>query len=221
MSNKIKIAIADDHKIFLEAISSFLNKKENLEVVFTAVNGKELLDGLEKNKVDIVITDLDMPIMSGRQVLNIIRKKYGRLIKVIILSLHSGDLFVQKYMSAGADGYLSKTVDTDTMVEAVLTVQNDELYFSKETSKSVIQTVRNNTNVKSLIIEGESLSKREIEIAQLICRGFTCPQIGKQLNVSHKTIENHKAHIFKKFKVKSCTEMMEQAIRKGYYVINL
>ena len=221
MQQNITISIAEDHQILREQLASFLDSHDNFQVKFTSKNGKELIDQLSKGIVDVIILDLDMPIMDGRKALNYIRKKYGNRIKIIILSMHEGILFVKKYINAGANAYLNKGCSSQTLVEAIQSVFIEGKYFSKEFPESSISGIRIQGGAHNSALEGEPLTEKEIDICRLVCKGYSCPKIANTLNLSIRTVENHKSHIFKKFNVKSCTEMMEKAILAGYYNIKI
>lgn len=221
MQKPISVALAEDHQIFREQLAIFLNGQANIEVEFTASNGQSLLDQLENRMVDVVILDLEMPIMDGRRALNRIRKIYHDTVRVIILSMHDAAIYMKKYIKAGANAYLNKGCCSDVLVEAIESVHSTGEYFSSAQSKEYFKLNEQDKKYDHSKLNGEPLTSREIQICRLICKGFTCPKIGEKLFLSHRTIENHKKNIFIKFGIGSCTEMMEKAILKGYYEIKM
>ena len=124
-------------------------------------------------------------------------------------------------MIAGANAYLNKGCDSRTLMEAIQTVHKSGVYFEKSIPKNLIEDIVYNNDYDHSTLEEEPLSEREKEVLFHICKGKPCPEIGEILNVSTRTVENHKSKIFKKLNVSSCTQMMEKAIKKGYYQISL
>jgi DNA-binding NarL/FixJ family response regulator len=219
MQKTITLAIAEDHQIFREQLAIFLNGNPNIEVKFTSANGQLLLEQLEKKLVDVVLLDLDMPIMDGRKALTRIRKKYGETVRIIIFSMHDAAIYAKKYIKAGANAYLDKTCDALKLFEVIETVYLTGSYTNEATCDALFQEIRDCKKYDHSVLEGERLTERELEVCQLICKGFTCPEIAEKLTRSVRTIENHKSRIFQKFCIGSCTQMMEKAIKLGYYEI--
>lgn len=221
MSKCIKIGIVDDHKVFLESLCSMFDISNDIEVVLTASNGAELLDELEIKKPDLIILDLDMPVMSGGDALHRIRKKYGREIKVIILSMHDNSLHIARYMNSGANAYLPKSLDFETILEAIQSTIDNGYYYHGTNTAEKLNTLLEQSNTMYPVVEGDPLSKTELTVIKLLCQQFTCKEIGDQLNRSDRTIENHKYHIMKKIGAKNSYGIMEYAIINEIYELPL
>ncbi len=216
-AERINIAIVDDHEVFTSALKYVLNDEEEIDVVFTANNGKIFLEKIEKNTVDVILLDLDMPVMDGRQALHILRKKYLELHKVIILSLHYSTEHVRKYMRAGANAYLAKDCTQDTLVEAIKSVHEKGYFFHGEVSPELLSELVDSKPNSSLALTGDPLSKREVQVIQFLCKGMTSPEIAKKLQLSIRTVENHRHRIAKKIKAKNTADIVVYAIKHGYY----
>ena len=221
MQQKIKIAIAEDHKLLADSMTQILNTTDDIQVEYNCYNGQELLTALEEKIVDVILLDLDMPILDGREALNIIRKKYGKKIKIIILSMHYTDSHVYKYMKVGANSYLPKNCDFDILSAAVREVYESGVYFHDKVSVELMQKLMDDESTTFKVIPGEPLSKSEIQIVKLLCDGMDCRQISKYLCRSHRTIENHKYRLMKKLNIHSSFELMEYAIVQGIHQPNV
>ncbi len=221
MHHSIRIALAEDHPILLESMRSFLQIIPDFEVVTAVSDGQALLDVLAVKPVDIVLLDLDMPVMDGRKALNIIRKKYKKSIRVIILSMHGGEPFIRKYMIAGANAYLDKGCDLNELVEAIHHVFEHNIYFPENVSDALKEEILRHDGYDHSTIEGDALTSREIEILQLLCNGVGTREVAEHLNLSMRTIENHRRKIYHKLGVNNTLAMLREAVKKGYYEMDL
>ncbi len=148
MLNVIKVLICDDHALFREGVKAALSQKENIKVVGEAVDGADLLNKLAHTNPDIILLDINMPRMDGMAVLPVIKMndRYKN-IKVIILSMHNQMSMVSKMMSLGANSYLTKNDDIETIYRAIITCHHKEYYFNELTNKSLLKTVKSNPTV--------------------------------------------------------------------------
>ena len=137
MSEKIKIIIVDDHRIFVDSLSRLLKAERRLSVIGSALNGEELLELLKKLTPDIIILDLEMPIMDGHEVFKRIKKLYPH-IKIIILSGFLEDSFVHHFMGKGANAVLAKECDHEILLDAIYTVREKNYYFDPEISQALL-----------------------------------------------------------------------------------
>ena len=205
--------------MFRETVTKMLNTVHGIKIVLEAANGLELLDGLKTNKIDVILLDLEMPHMDGREALHIIRKKYNEDLKIIILSSHYDDLYIRKYMLSGANAYLSKGTGFDTLVKAIRSVYKEGHFFHDKLSPELVAEIMSETKNTYPVLEGEPLTEREIEVVKLLCKGLSSIEVGLQLNLSHRTIENHRHRILTKIGGHNGMAIMEYAIKKGYYII--
>ncbi len=198
MKSKKTIAVVDDHSLFREGLVSLLKEYDEFEVVLQASNGKELMDGLKKEKPQVILLDIEMPIMDGIEATVQIKKKYPN-IKVIILTMHNEEGLVFDLMGRGANGFLPKDKSVEFVIDAIYAVLEKGYYYNDAVAKAVIEGVRNNTTIKKSFYQSP-LSGREIEIIKLICKQHTSKEIGEILNLSNRTIEAHKYNILTKTK---------------------
>lgn len=217
MNNKIRIAIAEDHELIRKAIISLLVDEPNFRIVTDVSNGSLLLNELRTHTVDIVLMDLEMPIMGGKEALKFINEKYPS-IKVIMLSMHYTDEFIIDAVSSGARGYLPKNCDIDKLIDAINAVNCQGYYFDDKMSKTLLSQVLENKIIKPQF-DDEPLTKREIEIVTAICEGKTNKDIAEQLSLSIRTIEVHRKHIAKKARSTNTAGVVIYAIKHGYYKV--
>lgn len=198
MKPKKTIAVVDDHSVFREGLVSLLKEYEDFEVVLQASNGKELLDSLKKVKPQIILLDIEMPIMDGIETTIQLKKKYPD-IKIIVLTMHNEHGLVFELMGKGANGFVPKDKSVEFVVDAIYAVLEKGFYYNDAVAKAVIDGVRNNQAIKKSFRQ-TTLSGREIEIIKLICKQHTSREIGEILNLSNRTVENHKYTILTKTK---------------------
>ncbi|MFT6502849.1 MAG: DNA-binding NarL/FixJ family response regulator [Crocinitomicaceae bacterium] len=218
MSNKIKIALADDHRILLETLTVMLGNENDMEVVISAPNGKELLTDMKNSDVDVVLLDLDMPVMDGRATLPII-KQYHKKVKVIILSFHDSLFYMKKFLNEGADAYISKGTDFEILLKAIRSVYKEGFYFCERVTKEVLIKWNENKRNRHSVLQGDPLTTREKEVVQLICEGKSNGEISLELHLSQRTVENHRMRISKKTGTNSTASIVVYAVTNGIYEI--
>lgn len=213
--NITKIAIAEDHQLVRQGIVSLLQEEPDFEVIIEAENGSDLLKQMDTHSVDIVLLDLDMPILNGQQALEIINTKFP-LTRVIIISMHYAENFIVESISSGARGFLPKNVDIEHVIDAIHAVKNQGYYFNDNVSKEFIQKILTHQNVKPKFQQDE-LSTREKEIVIEICNGLKSTEIADKLFISRKTVESHRTRIFEKSNASNVAGVVIYAIKKGIY----
>jgi DNA-binding NarL/FixJ family response regulator len=190
---KIKILIADDHDLIRQGLKSILNFEEDFIVAGEASNGEEAILLITQYKPDILLMDINMPLMSGIEVLKKI-KTSGLDVKVLLLTVESDKKTILDAIEIGADGYILKGSSTQELVDGIRRVYNDENYIDKSLVSMLFKKVATK-NVENEIIK--LLSKRDIEILNLISKGYSNKEIGDMLYLSEKTIKNNATRIFK------------------------
>lgn len=206
----IRIALADDHKMFAKGIASLLEEEDDFRVDGIFANGKELLEFLEKKEVDLVLTDMNMPLIDGAGVLDAI-KKSAKNTKAIVLSMYHDESIYQRCMKLGADAYVLKNSDPDELIYTVREVF--EGTYIPSYSKLQQQTESDEyTDYYKLKFQ---LSKRETQILRMIKEGMTNRDIAASLNLSLHTVEAHRKKIHAKLKVSSVAELVKKAIDIG------
>ena len=213
MSTPIKIGIIDDHFLVREGLISLLGNFKEISVVFDVDNGKELMEALKKHPVDVILLDIELPVMSGGEAFEKIKVKYPNL-KVIIISSHFKDLYVIEFIRKGVSAFLSKNSRAQKIVEAIKSVFETGTYFDTAVSLIMAKAISNPTKMES----GEErpdldLSFREIQIIKYISQGRSSSEIANSLSLSIRTVEWHRRHIWKKTQCKSPTELISYAIQ--------
>lgn len=207
----IKIAIADDHTIFLQGLVALLKQYNQFDIVFTALNGKELLEQLKAKMADIVITDISMPEMDGLQLVKSIKTKYPQL-PVLVLTTHINHRMVAEMFSHGAKGYLFKDTSKEELHNAITTIANGGIYQTHEI-KQILQNAVG-LNKKTVTLKTE-LSERELQILKLIAEENTQQQIADKLFISHHTVVFHKRNLMQKLEAKNTAGLVKYANEFG------
>lgn len=201
-----RILLVDDHQMVLDGLAYIFQQGNRFEVVSKVNSGKEALRVIENIKVDVVITDMDMPNMTGLELLEKI-KDLNNEIKVVILSMHSDNQLVKKVMQKNADGYVLKSSDEEEMILAVDQVCNGKKFISNTITENLLSKSDTPTTYS------ESLSKRELEILKLVAEGYNSHEIGEQLFISSRTVETHRTNIMNKLEIKNTVGLVRYAIQ--------
>jgi DNA-binding NarL/FixJ family response regulator len=203
----ITIIIADDHTMFRQGLISLLKEEKNIAVVGEASNGEEVLSLLEKQEADVLLLDIEMPEVDGFDVLRDLKKKHNAT-KVLALTMHTSTEFVKNIIKAGADGYLQKDAEKNTLIEAITQIVTQGSYYTPEIATLLLNDLRKETS-------HTAISPREKEVIQLIIDGNTTKEIAKKLFLSKHTIESHRQNILSKLQLKNSAELVKYAIQKG------
>jgi DNA-binding NarL/FixJ family response regulator len=217
MSKIIRIAIADDHQLVRSGMAMILRENPEFVVVQQAENGRVLLDGIEESKPDVVLLDMDMPVLGGADTLVEIRKNHQH-IRVLMLTMHNNEGFILQMMDLGANGYLIKNTDPKEVVKAIYKVVEAEFYFSEEVSKAMLHGMSNPDLKNSGGLGGHDLTEREVDVLQLICKEHTTAEIGEALFLSPKTIEGYRKALIIKTEARNMAGLVLFAIKHGLYI---
>ena len=211
---KIKIAIADDYKIFRDGIKVGLLSDDNLEVVLEADNGEDLLSGFDKNLPDVVIMDLKMPIMDGMEATKIIKKKYTT-VKVLVVTMYDDDKFIIHLMENGANGYLLKNADAEEIKKSIYAVHENGYYFNDVVNKALLKKLVLKGNLKPSFNQNVEFTERELEVLKLICAEKTAAEIGKEIFLSPRSVEGIRQRLIEKVGVRNTAGLVMFAIKNG------
>jgi DNA-binding NarL/FixJ family response regulator len=206
MPKKTKVIIADNHNLVRSGYVSLFRNIDDFEVVGEAENGRELLDLLPNIETDIVLLDLEMPVLSGNDALKVLKRDYPG-IRVIIISFHSEQRVIEDCIRQGARAYLSKNCNYETFLAVLKSVKEKGFYHSEAVQKAIVKTPEEKAN---------NLTDREIEILVLICTGKANKEIAFILNVVVKTIDFHKGNIYRKTGTYNTAGLYKYAIQHGY-----
>ncbi len=208
----IRIVVADDHEIFRDGFAGMLKKQTDIALVGQAENGRELLAVAEKLMPDVVLTDIKMPVMDGIEATQQLLKKFPEM-KVIALSMFNDDHYVLDMMEAGAKGYLLKNAHKKEIIEAINTVNKDELYYCKDTSLKLIHLMADRSFHDRNEEPVPDFSYREKEVIKLICKEASNKEMSAALHLSVRTIEGYRKRIQEKMKVKNAVGIVIYAVR--------
>lgn len=216
MSKNIKIGIAEDHDILRQTISQLLHAETNFSVLIQASNGHELLCKMMDQPVDVVILDLNMPVMDGKETLKSISKMEGaEKPAVIILSMFDSEEHIRKYIGMGANAYLSKGCEYPTLVRAIKDTCKNGYHFNDRVTRQLVTDVMRESAKPSKNVIDSPLSEREIEIVRHICQQKTNTEIATVLGISQRTVENHRLRVMKKIGAKTSVGLLVYAMRNG------
>lgn len=208
--SKIKILVVDDHNVVRNGLKLLFQDEEAFEVVADASNGEDALLAVEKYQPDVVITDVSMPGMNGIELTKLIMKDWPE-VNVLVLSMHNEDEYVLDSLSAGAMGYIPKDSDEIEIKNAVINISKGKMYYSSSLSdilaKKLIKKVKNKD------VE-EKLTERETEVLGLIVNGYINKEIASLLNVSKRTVDNHRTNLMRKIDARNTADIVRVALLK-------
>ena len=207
----VKVIIADDHKLIREGIKQLLEIDGSIKIVGQASNGRECLDLLSNMEADVLLLDINMPILNGLEVLKILRKSKNP-IKILILTIHNEIEYLVKAFDIGFDGYVLKDSSSLILKDAISTVFKGEHYIQPNLTPLLNAKILNrNINDTKM----KELTKREIEVLKLIAEGLFNKEIGDRLKISERTVKNHVSNIFRKIGVADRTQAAVFAIKSN------
>lgn len=207
--SKRKVVIVDDHTLFRNGLRILLNTLEDYQVVAEAANGKQFLDLLEKSVPDLVLLDINMPVMDGIEAATIAQKLHPDL-KIITLSMYGEEDYYYKMVNAGVKGFVLKNSDIKEVKNALDVVYEGGSFFSSELLQNLVNSLKSSSKSKEFHAE---LSEREMEILILICQGLSNQEIGDKLFISKRTVDKHRANILEKSESKNTAQLVVYAIK--------
>ncbi len=215
MSDRIKILLADDHALVRDGLRMVIKSDSGLELIGEAENGKQAVTMQAELNPDVIVMDIDMPVMNGIEAVKEIRK-YDTEVKIIILTMHEKESFLISALSTGINGYLYKMAGMDEFLDAIHSVYAGNEVFSQNFTKIISSYLRKEAAGKSMQKDDIYLSKREKEIIELIAAGKSNKQIAEDLFLSVFTIKNHRKNILHKLGLKNTNQLMRYAMENGY-----
>ncbi len=212
--SSIKIAIADDHKIFRDGIKMALSGKENLIMLWEAEDGKDMMHKIAIKKPDVLLMDIRMPEIDGINGIELIRKEYDG-IKIIVLSMYDDNQMISKMMEMGANAYLTKTTDPQEIYEAILTCMNEDFYFNDLVNKAVMGKLMQKKSVRHHYGSTTAIqfNEKEIKILQLLSEDKTTEEISKTIFLSPRTIETIRQNMKMKVNAKTIGGLIMYGMR--------
>lgn len=211
----IRIALADDHQLVLDGLKALIRTQDDFEIVVEANDGRRLLQLLETVDVDLAMVDIDMPIMSGLQAIEEI-KKIKPETKCIALTMHNEKGMIQKVVSAGAAAYILKNIDQEDLILAIRKVAEGGKFFSDEVTMTLAGNSSLDQSTYQNVTLSDDLTEREIEILKWIAQGYSNKEISEKLFISHRTVDTHRTNLMKKLDVHNIAGLIRNALRAGY-----
>jgi DNA-binding NarL/FixJ family response regulator len=212
---RITVLLADDHEVVLEGLQMLLNLEDDIEVVGEARTGRQAVQMAQKLRPDVVVMDIAMPVLNGLEATRQIRKALPAS-KVLALSAHSDDAYVDQLIALGATGYITKQSTAQVLSKAIREVHKGNIFFGPSISKRLHARNRTALNGKGQIKkQSVRLSSRETEVLQLIAEGLANKQIASELEISIKTVEKHRQHLMEKLHIHDTAGLTRYAISAG------
>jgi DNA-binding NarL/FixJ family response regulator len=214
MNEPIKVAIADDHVLFRAGVKTALSIHKDIKMIAEADNGMQLLTVLKHVQPDVILLDIQMPILDGIGTLPEIKKLYPQ-IKVIMLTMHNDHSMISKLMELGANSYLTKNSDSEIIYQAVKTVHEEEYYFNQLTNKALIDGLRVKRQAEASLPVDAKLNDKEITILRMICEEKSTKEIADLVDLSPRTVEAIRDKLKVKTGAKSLAGLVMYAVKSG------
>lgn len=211
---EIKVAIADDHKIFRKGVILSLRHYSNLKFVLEAENGEELLNGISQAMPDVILMDLRMPVKDGIETTKQISKLYPQ-ISVIVLTMHEDERFVNHLMENGAHGYLLKSTDPSEIKKAITDVVTKGFYLNNFVNRILLKKSHNKSRTLPSLNNTLDVSEKERNVLNYICMEFTSIEIGEKMHISSRTVESIKERMMERFGLKNTAGLVFFAVKNN------
>ena len=207
--DKVRLVVIDDHALFRAGLVSLLSTIPEFEIVGEAGDGLEGLTVIERTEPDIVLLDVNMPLMSGVEMIEALQMKHNPRVLMLTVSKHDDDLFGA--IAAGADGYLLKDAEPDELRRSINLVAEGKSVLSPEVTQRVFKAISSSQGFPLEV----ALSKREMDVLNCLARGMTSAQIASELFISENTVKTHVRHILEKLEASNRAEAVSRAIQMG------
>lgn len=207
----VKILLADDHKIVRDGIKLMLEPQAGIDVVDEAENGEKALEILKDQIVDIVVMDINMPIMDGITATKKIKEKYPD-VKVLALTMSNDDLHIRQMIQAGASGYIMKSAGRKELKDAIDAIMEGKHYFSDEATESIMMDLVKGKG-KSTAPDPIHITDRELEILELIVQEHTNQEIAEKLFISSRTVDAHRRNLLQKTGARNTAGLVKYAFQ--------
>ncbi len=212
MSAKINVGIIDDQHLFRQGMASLLKDYPEVNISLEASDGKELLAALYAGNVpDVLLLDIEMPVMNGIEALKIIREKKIN-VKVLIITMHDEEEMVVHLIEKGANGFLPKNEDIENVVDAIVAVMQNDYYFNDKFSKAMLHNLMTSEKIEPKFISSR-LNEKELEIVQMVCAEMTNKEIALKLNLSSRTVDGYRERILKKIGARNTAGIVMYALK--------
>jgi len=209
-TEKINIAIVDDHTLFRNGVAALMGEFDELNIVFEVENGEQLQQALAKHPLpNVILMDINMPVMDGYESTKWLKANYPKT-KVLALSMFEDDKAVIQMIKCGASGYVLKESRPRDLLEAIKTIHTKGVYINDLVSGKMLRSITDDEGVPGL-------TKKEVEFIKLCCSELTYKEIADQMFVSPRTVDNYRESLFEKLNIKSRTGLVLYAIQKEIF----
>ncbi len=208
MSSKITVAVVDDHSLFREGLIALLKDYKNIDILFEASNGNELMEKLQRRKPQVILLDIEMPGMNGKDATILIKQLYPD-IKIIILTMHDEEEYIFSLIEEGANGFLVKGSSCKIVADAINAVVEKGFYYNEATTSAMVNKIKKSNKKAN---ELQPLTAREIEVIKLICEQHTNSEIAEIMFIGQRTIESYRQTILSKTGAKNTAGVVLYAI---------
>jgi DNA-binding NarL/FixJ family response regulator len=211
---KINIAIAEDHDLVLDGYAALLKNHPKLKVLILALNGKELVQQMANKKPDIILLDIEMPVMDGRETLRQVKKKYPAT-KIIVVTSHYHQSFMIDFIKNGACAFVPKNCKFAELEKTILKVNKDGVYFNEDVTKVLAKSLaEQNSGIENPLLKGQ-FTKTELKIVKLLCEQNTIKQTADAMLIEPKVVEWYLQKIFRKTNCKNLTALLIFSVENG------
>lgn len=207
----IRILLADDHQMFIDGIKAFLENDKDIKVVAEALDGFEVLEALKQNTVDVIVLDISMPKMDGRETIKRLREEYPD-VQVLVVSTHGDGKNIFEMLNGGAKGYLVKNKSKEELVNAIHQIYNGNRFISLDIMDNYIEYIQNKPQKA---INNVDLTRKETEVISLVAKGKQDKEIAECLGITETTVYTHCRNLRKKIGVTNRTELAIYARENG------
>jgi len=203
---KTKVAIVDDHKILRDGLRLMIDNMDNVEIVIEASNGKEFIDRLQLVQPDLVIIDINMPVMGGEEAVSIVKSQYPSM-KVLVLSMNNEEQYYKTMNNLGVDGFIVKESDYNELRHAIQVVLEGGKYLSQVLLLRMVNNRDNNLNI--------NLTNRELDVLRYLCKGLSANEIAEKLFISPRTVEKHRSDLLLRTGTPNSISLVLFAVKNG------
>lgn len=204
--DRIRLLLADDHPLIREGFKSLLSKNERFDIVGIAENGKQLIELAGTLLPDVILADINMPVVNGLEALDRISKLYPD-IKLVILTMHEEREYIVHALRIGVHGYLLKSIERFDLEKAIISIVEGGKYFSPIVTNILAEVVAR--PVQTALAE---ITPREKEVLELVAQGQSTKQVADKLGIGIRTVESHRMNMLKKFKASNTADLVRKAI---------
>lgn len=208
----IRLALADDHKIFRDGIRMALKNREFIKILWEADDGKDMMHKMKMKIPDVLLMDIHMPEINGINAIQIIRREYEE-VKIIVLSMYDDKEIITKMMEFGANAYLAKTTDADEIYRAIIGCMNNDFYFNDLVNSAVLLKLQQKRTVRRFYPNTVKFNEKELKILKLITEDKTTEEISDDVFLSPRTVETIRQNMKLKVGAKTIAGLVMYAMR--------